>query len=62
MAHENLKDAALAVLLAALVQQVKTLAKSDPDHAPVTRDTAGRIMTELFARYEIFLRRSPGTI
>lgn len=60
MAHENLKDEAPAVLLAALVRQVKALAKPDPDHAPVTRDLAGAIMAELCDRYEIPLPRSPG--
>lgn len=59
MAHENLKDAPLAVLLAALVRQIKTLQTPDPDHAPVTRDIAGRIMAELCDRYEIVLPRSP---
>jgi len=59
-AHENLKDAAPAVLLAALVRQFKALANPDPDHAPVTRELAGLIMVELCERYEIPLPRSPG--
>jgi hypothetical protein len=62
MAHENLKDAAPAVLLAALVRQVKALAKPDLDHAPITRDLAGSIIAELCERYEITLPRSPGAI
>ena len=59
MAHENLKDAAQPVLLAALVRQFKTLAKPDPDHEAVTRDLAGLIMVELCERYKIVLPRSP---
>ncbi|APW47216.1 hypothetical protein RA876_13610 [Rhodoferax antarcticus] len=61
-AHENLKEAAPAVLLAALVRQFKALANPDLDHAPVTRELAGLIMAELCERYEIPLPRSPGAI
>lgn len=62
MAHENLKEAPPAVLLAALVRQIKALAKPDPSHAHVTRDLAGMIIIELCDRYEIPLPRSPGAI
>lgn len=61
-AHENLKDAAPAVLLAGLVRQFKALAKNDPDHAPVSRWLAGELILELCERYEIELPRSPGAI
>lgn len=59
-AHENLKDAAPAVLLAALVRQFKALEKNDPDHAPVSRWLAGALILELCDRYKIELPRSPG--
>lgn len=62
MAHENLKAATPAVLLAALVRQFKALATPDPEHAPVTRELVGLILTELCERYEIPLPRSPGAI
>ena len=61
-AHENLKDAPPAVLVAALVRQFKALATPDPDHAPVTRELAGLIINELCERYEIQLPRSPRTV
>jgi hypothetical protein len=59
-AHENLKDASPAVLLAGLVRQFKALAKNDPDHAPVSRWLAGELIIELCERYKIELPRSPG--
>jgi hypothetical protein len=62
LAHENLKDAAPAVLLAALVRQFKALANPEPDHAPVTRELAGMIINELCDRHEIKQTRSPGAI
>jgi len=57
-----LKDAAPAVLLAALVRKFKTLANPDPELAPVVRELAGAIIAELCDRYEIPLPRSPGAI
>jgi len=62
MAHENLKEVAPAVLLAALVRQIKALAKPDPNHAPITRELAAQIINELCDRYDIHLTRSPGAI
>lgn len=62
MAHENLKDAAPAVLLAALVRKIKALETPDPNHADVTRELAGLIINELCDRYKIELPRSPGAI
>ena len=62
MAHEHLKDATPAVLVAALVRQLKALASPDPDHTPVVRELAGEIINELCERYEIPLPRSPGAI
>jgi hypothetical protein len=62
VAHENLKDATPAVLLAALVRQIKALATPDPGHATVTRELAGQIINELCDRYKIQLPRSPGAI
>jgi len=59
-AHENIKDAAPAVLLAGLVRHFKALAKNDPEHAPVSRWLAGELILELCDRYEIELPRSPG--
>lgn len=62
-AHENLKDAAPAVLVAALVRQFKELAKNtDPERADVCRWLAGALMAELCDRHEILLPRSPGAI
>jgi hypothetical protein len=60
LAHENLKDAAPAVLLAALVRQIKGLA--DPGRAPVARELAGMVIAELCDRYKIPLPRTPGAI
>lgn len=61
MAHENLKAAAPAVLVAGLVRQFNELAKStDPERVDVCRWLAGELMTELCDRYEILLPRSPG--
>lgn len=60
VAHENLKDAAPAVLLAALTRQIKGLA--DPDRAAAARDLAGMVIAELCDRYGIPLPRSPGAI
>lgn len=62
-AHENLKDAAPAVLLAALVRQFKALAKNtDPERIDVCRWLAAALMAELCDRYKIELPRSPGAI
>lgn len=59
-AHENLKDAAPAVLLAGLVRQIKTLAKNtDPERVDVCRWLAGELIFELCDRYKIELPRSP---
>jgi len=59
-AHEHLKDAAPAVLVAGLARHFKALAKNDPEHAPVSRWLAGELMAELCDRYGIELPRSPG--
>ena len=60
-AHENLKDASPAVLLAALVDRLKELAKStDPERVEICRWLAGALMAELCERYKIELLQSPG--
>lgn len=60
-AHENLKDAAPAVLLAGLVRQIKTLTtNTDPERIDVCRWLAGELMAELCERYKIEIPRSPG--
>ena len=60
-AHENLKNAAPAVLLAGLVRQIKTLAtNTDPERVDICRWLAGELMAELCERYKIELPRSPG--
>jgi len=53
MAHENLKDATTAVLLAGLARQLK--ATGDPDHADIARSIAGQIIKQLCDRHEIKL-------
>jgi hypothetical protein len=60
-AHENLKDASPAVLLAALVDRFKELAKNtDPERVEICRWLAGALMAELCERYKIELPQSPG--
>jgi len=60
LAHENIKDAAPAVLLAGLVRHLKELAKTpDPERADVCRWLAGQLIIELCDRHKIELPRSP---
>ena len=53
MAHENLKDATTAVLLAGLARQIK--ATGDPKHADVARAIAAQLIKQLCERHEITL-------
>ncbi len=59
VAHEDLKGASTAVLLAGLVRQIKTVT-SDAEHADVARDIAAQLINELCDRHEIRLLRGDG--
>lgn len=58
MAHENLKGASTAVLLAGLARQIN-LIESNRGHAPVARDISAMIIREICDRHEIKLTASP---
>ena len=53
VAHEDLKGATTAVLLAALGRQFKLIA--DASHSDIARDIAAQIIKELCERHEIRL-------
>jgi ribosomal protein L18E len=53
VAHEDLKGATTAVLLAGLVRQLKAI--GDASHADVARDIAAQIIKEICDRHEIRL-------
>lgn len=52
--HENLSNASTALLMAGLARQIGYI-QTDPDHAPIARDVAARIIRELCLRNEIKL-------
>jgi len=57
MAHEDLKGASTAVLLAGLGLQLKAV--RDGDHADTARDIAAQLIKELCERHEIRLTHGP---
>ena len=56
VAHEDLKGATTAVLLAGLARQLKAI--GDASHADVARDIAAQLIKEICDRHEIRLTQA----